>query len=86
MLYLQEKPSVAQRLSAFGAAALMSMSSFSGAAIASEFDLLAEPTPAGYYIDDASVLSSSTKGDLQKKLRELEVRNGYAKLLCVVLN
>ncbi len=70
-----EGPSVAQKLSAMGAAAMMTLSSFSGVAMASEFDLLAESTPTNsYYLDDASVLSVSTKGDINKKLKDLEVR------------
>eukprot|EP00967_Tisochrysis_lutea_P070474 scaffold93018_cov13-Tisochrysis_lutea.AAC.1 len=44
-------------------------------ALASEFDLLAEPKPTtSYYIDDAGALSKSTKSDLDKKLKDLEVR------------
>jgi hypothetical protein len=72
---LQETVSLGQRLSAFGAATLMGISSLTGgAAIASEFDLLVEDKPTtSYYIDDASVLSISTKGGLNKKLKELEV-------------
>ena len=69
------QPSLAQRIAATSAAAMMTLSSFSGtAAIASEFDLLAEPAPTtSYYLDDASVLSSSTKSDVNKKLKDLEV-------------
>ncbi|KAJ9510181.1 hypothetical protein QJQ45_015653 [Haematococcus lacustris] len=65
--------SLGQRVLALGTAALMTVGSMSGAAVASEFDLLAEPAPTtSYYLDDASVLSISTKGDLNKKLKELE--------------
>jgi hypothetical protein len=44
-------------------------------ALANEFDILGEPTPVNtYYIDDAGVLSKSTKSAVNKKLRLLEVR------------
>ncbi|KAJ9509820.1 hypothetical protein QJQ45_011579 [Haematococcus lacustris] len=70
--------SLGQRVLALGTAALMTVGSMSGAAVASEFDLLAEPAPTtSYYLDDASVLSISTKGDLNKKLKELEESTGY---------
>lgn len=42
-------------------------------AIASEFDILAEATPSTYFVDDASVLSKSTRSDLNKRLSFLEV-------------
>lgn len=68
-------PSLPQRLAAAGCATLVGLSALSGAAVASEFDLLSEPKPTtSYYVDDANVLSVSTKGDLNKKLKELEVR------------
>jgi hypothetical protein len=45
-------------------------------ALASEFDVLAETTPSAYYLDDASVLSKSTRSDLNKRLSYLEVGVG----------
>ncbi|KAF5842105.1 hypothetical protein DUNSADRAFT_9365 [Dunaliella salina] len=73
--------SLGQRFAAAGAATLMSASVLAGGAapaLASEFDLLAEPKPeTSYYIDDAGALSKSTKGDLDKKLKELEEKTGY---------
>eukprot|EP00983_Pelagomonas_calceolata_P031892 1001485-Pelagomonas_calceolata.AAC.1 len=70
-------PSLGQRFAAAGAATLMGASVLAGGApaLASEFDLLAEPKPTtSYYIDDAGALSKSTKSDLDKKLKDLEVR------------
>jgi uncharacterized protein len=56
----------------------MGLSALSGAAVASEFDLLSEPKPTtSYYVDDANVLSLSTKGDLNRKLKALEDSTGY---------
>lgn len=69
-----QEQNVAQKLAAASAAAMMTLGSFSGAAVASEFDILAEPTPTtSYYVDDANVLSKSTKSDLNKRLKTLEV-------------
>lgn len=65
---------LAQRAACAGAAALLSLSSLTGSAVASEFDVLAEPTPTkSYFVDDAGVLSRSTKSDLNKRLSILEV-------------
>lgn len=59
---------------AAGAAALtLSLGSLSAPAIATEFDILGEETPKAYFVDDASVLSKSTKADLNKRLSILEV-------------
>lgn len=70
-------PSFTQRLTSAGAASLVGLAALSGVAapaMASEFDLLAESKPTtSYYVDDASALSKSTKGDLNKKLADLEV-------------
>lgn len=56
----------------------MSLGCFSGLpALASEFDILAEPTPtANYYVDDANVLSKSTRNEVNKKLKSLEIQTG----------
>eukprot|EP00200_Dunaliella_tertiolecta_P004548 CAMPEP_0202344052 /NCGR_PEP_ID=MMETSP1126-20121109/3907_1 /ASSEMBLY_ACC=CAM_ASM_000457 /TAXON_ID=3047 /ORGANISM="Dunaliella tertiolecta, Strain CCMP1320" /LENGTH=274 /DNA_ID=CAMNT_0048935203 /DNA_START=23 /DNA_END=847 /DNA_ORIENTATION=+ len=73
-------PSLGQRFAAAGAATLMGASVLAGGApaLASEFDLLAEPKPTtSYYIDDAGALSKSTKSDLDKKLKDLEEKTGY---------
>lgn len=60
------------------AAALLSTAALGApAALASEFDILGEPTPTtNYYIDDADVLSKSTRGAINKKLRNLEIQSG----------
>lgn len=69
---------LAQRAACAGAAALLSLSSLTGSAVASEFDVLAEPTPTkSYFVDDAGVLSRSTKSDLNKRLSILETTTGY---------
>jgi hypothetical protein len=66
---------LAQRAAAAGAAVLLS-AGMAAPALATEFDILAEPTPAkAYFVDDASVLSKSTKSELNKKLGILEVRS-----------
>lgn len=65
----------AKKMAAAGAAALLTMSPLSGAAIASEFDIMAEPRPTTtFYFDDAGVLSKSTRTEVNKKLNNLEVR------------
>lgn len=65
---------LAQRAACAGAAALLSLGSLAAPALASEFDVLAEETPTkSYFIDDAGVLSKSTKSDLNKRLSILEV-------------
>jgi hypothetical protein len=49
------------------------MAPLSGAAIASEFDVLAEPLPTStFYVDDAGVLSKSTRNEINKQLKNLE--------------
>jgi hypothetical protein len=66
---------LAQRAAAAGAAVLLS-AGVAAPALATEFDILAEPTPTkAYFVDDASVLSKSTKSELNKKLGILEVRS-----------
>jgi hypothetical protein len=63
----------AKKMAAAGAAALLTMSPLSGAAIASEFDILAEPQPtSAFIVDDAGVLSKSTRNEVTKKLKGLE--------------
>lgn len=65
---------LAQRAAAAGAAVLLS-AGMAAPALATEFDILAEPTPTkAYYVDDASVLSKATRSELNKKLGILEVR------------
>ncbi len=66
--------SIAQKAATAGAAALLTLGSLSGGAIASEFDIAAEPVPTThYYVDDANVLSRATRGEVDKKLKILEV-------------
>ncbi len=69
------------RGAAAGAAALLALGSLAGPSLATEFDILGEPTPTkNYFVDDASVLSKATRSDLNKRLSILEVRrNGTAK-------
>jgi hypothetical protein len=52
---------------------LLSASPLSGAALAGEFDLLAEGTPTTYVLDDAAVLNKTTKKSVGDQLRKLEV-------------
>ncbi|GLI69054.1 hypothetical protein VaNZ11_013596 [Volvox africanus] len=67
-----------QKLASAAAAALLSFGGLGGPAIASEFDVLAEPTPtANYFVDDANVLSKSTRTELNKRLKLLEIQTGY---------
>jgi hypothetical protein len=76
---------IAQRAAAASAAALLSITSLAGSALASEFDILAEPTPTKtYFVDDASVLSKATRSDLNKRLSILEVSGGIAE--CMACN
>jgi uncharacterized membrane protein YgcG len=56
-----------------GAATLLTLSSGS-VALANEFDLLSTPTPTkNYIIDDAGVLSRTTRKGLSEDLNKLEV-------------
>ncbi len=56
-----------------GAAAMLTLGALAGAANASEFDIVAEATPSThYFVDDANVLSKSTRGDIDTKLKRLE--------------
>lgn len=74
--YIVVQANLGQKLASAGAAALLSLGAISSPAIAGEFDVLGEPTPtANYYIDDANVLSKSTRGDINKRLKALEVRS-----------
>ena len=75
---------VAQKLAAAGAAALLTTGALSGsAALASEFDVLTSPTPKEtFYYDDAGVLSRDTRGELNKRLRSLEVRTAHTTERC----
>lgn len=69
-----------QGAAASAAAAMLTLSNLSGApaALAGEFDILAEttPPPGNYILDDAGVLSKATRGDLTKSLSALEVCRG----------
>lgn len=57
---------------------MLAAGSLSPAAVANEFDILGEPTPTtSYYVDDAGVLSKSTRSAINKKLRLLETTTGY---------
>lgn len=68
---------VAKRVAAAGAAALLTLAP-AVPALANEFDILGEPTPTtAYYVDDASVLSKSTRSQINKTLRLLETTTGY---------
>lgn len=74
---VQQGQNFGQTLAAASLASLLSLATFAGApASASEFDILAEARPEKqYFLDDADVLSKSTRGDINKKLRNLEVRS-----------
>lgn len=62
-------------VAASAAAAMLTLNPM--AAVANEFDILSEPTPTtNYYVDDANVLSKSTRSEVNKKLRLLEVCRG----------
>jgi hypothetical protein len=65
---------LARRAAAGAAALTLSLGNLCLPALASEFDILGEPTPSSYIVDDASVLSKSTRSDLNKRLSFLEVR------------
>ncbi|KAG2442578.1 hypothetical protein HXX76_002663 [Chlamydomonas incerta] len=57
---------------------MLSLGALGAPAIASEFDILGEPTPtANYFIDDASVMSKATRQDINKRLKLLEIQTGY---------
>ena len=61
-------------LSQAAASALLLVSPLSGAALAGEFDLLAEGTPTTYVLDDASILNKTTRKSVSDDLKALEVR------------
>lgn len=66
------------KVAAVGTAAMLTLGSLGAPAIASEFDILSEETPtATYVIDDANVLSKSTRNDLTRRLKTLEIETGY---------
>lgn len=70
--------SIAQKVATAGAAALLTLGNLAAPAIASEFDVIAESVPTThYYVDDANVLSRSTKSEVDKKLKLLEIETGY---------
>ena len=58
----------------------MATAPVSGAALASEFDVLATPVPqdgAQYLIDDGDLLNKVSRRSLPKKLQELEKATGF---------
>ena len=56
---------------------MLTFGALSGAAVAGEFDVLAEPTPsAHYYVDDANVMSKSTRSEVDVRLKTVEVGGG----------
>lgn len=66
---------IAQSLVGTAVALGLGLSTLSGMAMAAEFDILTEATPtARYVLDDAGVLSKSTRGSLNSQLKDLEVR------------
>ncbi|KAG2499945.1 hypothetical protein HYH03_002232 [Edaphochlamys debaryana] len=74
----QQQSNLGQKLASAGAAAVLSLGALGAPAIASEFDVLGAPAPTStYYIDDANVLSKDTRGELNKKLKSLEIETGY---------
>eukprot|EP00798_Chlamydomonas_sp_ICE-L_P008185 gene8185-1443_t len=75
----QNGTSVGQKAATAAAAAILSMGTLSDAAIASEFDIMAEPTPTTnqFVYDDATVLSKSTRAGVTKRLKILEIGTGY---------
>jgi hypothetical protein len=75
MLQANFAEDAAKKMAVAGAAALLTMAPLSGAAIASEFDILGEPQPTNtFYVDDAGVLSKSTRSAINKQLNQLSVR------------
>lgn len=54
-------------------AALLLGAPLAPAALAGEFDLLAEGTPSTYILDDASILNKTTKKSVGDQLKALEV-------------
>lgn len=68
----------AKKAVATGAAALLSLGALSGVALANEFDVVGEAAPSQhYYVDDANVISRSNRGDIDYKLKRLEIETGY---------
>jgi uncharacterized protein len=68
----------AQKAASFGAASLLALGSLSAPSIAGEFDVLAENTPKShFFVDDANVMSKSTRGEVDQKLKLLEIETGY---------
>ena len=58
----------------------MATAPVSGAALASEFDVLATPVPqegAQYLVDDGDLLNKVSRRSLPKKLQELEKATGF---------
>ena len=61
-------------------AALLLGAPLAPAALAGEFDLLAEGTPSTYVLDDAGILNKTTKKSVGDQLKALEV--GGHKAVC----
>lgn len=58
---------------------MLSIGALAGVANASEFDIIGEEAKPNthYFVDDANVLSKSTRGDIDYKLKRLEIETGY---------
>jgi len=66
------------KIAAAGLAAMIASSPLSGAAIASEFDVLEAPAPeTSYVIDDGGILSKSGKRSIAQRCADLEKKTGY---------
>jgi len=69
---------VGKAVGAAAAAVVLGLGAVAGPALAAELDLLLEPTPTSrYVIDDAGVLSKSTRKELNERLQELEAKTNY---------
>lgn len=64
-----------QKMLGAAAAVALSLGAVSGVAYAGEFDVLTSNVPVSYILDDAKVLSKSTKGTLNTQLKSLEVQS-----------
>ncbi|PRW59628.1 UPF0603 chloroplastic [Chlorella sorokiniana] len=66
-----------RQATAAATAALLLGAPLAPAALAGEFDLLAEGTPSTYILDDAAVLNKTTKKTVSDQLKALEEATGY---------
>mmetsp|Transcript_39383 Transcript_39383/g.47753 ORF Transcript_39383/g.47753 Transcript_39383/m.47753 type:complete len:296 (+) Transcript_39383:62-949(+) len=77
----EEKPNLFQRVGAglatLGVASALTLGGVQEAAIAGEFDILNDPVPSAYIIDDAGLLSRATTGALVKELKNLKAQTGF---------